>query len=236
MGEEFFEFTLAVHEGKYNVSYSIMAVIYCFGDSITYGAWDIQKSGWSARLRDYVDDIQLKDPDKYFLCYNLGIPGETTEGLVKRFEIEFNARSKEEEGEESIFIFAFGANDSVYMPEAGRFKVSKEQFVDNLGGILDMASKHSKKIVLVNITPADEVICAERYAGKDKVRLNKNVIEYNQALAELAKKKGLPLVDVYSVYEAAGPQTLLSEDGLHPNEAGHQAIFDKVKEVIDPLL
>ncbi len=213
-----------------------MAVIYCFGDSITYGAWDIQKSGWSARLRDYLDDIQLKDSSKYYLSYNLGIPGETTEGLIKRFEVEFNARSKEEEGEESIFIFAFGANDSVYMPQAGNFKVSKERFIGNLEGILNMASKHSNKIILVNITPADEAICAERYAGKDKVRLNKNVIEYNQALYELATKRGLTLVDVYSAYDAAGYKTLLSEDGLHPNETGHQVIIEKVREALDPLL
>jgi acyl-CoA thioesterase I len=213
-----------------------MAVIYCFGDSITYGAWDIKNSGWSARLRDYLDDIQLKDPAKYFLSYNLGIPGETTDGLVQRFDIEFAARSKEEEGEESIFIFAFGANDSVFMPKAGTFKVPVERFVGQMERILDTATLHSKKILLLNITPADEAVCAERYAGKDKQRLNKNVEMYNAALAELASKKNIPLVDVYSAYTSADPVTLLSEDGLHPNEAGHKVIFEKVKAALDPLL
>ncbi len=206
-----------------------MAVIYCFGDSITYGAWDIGEGGWAARLRKHLDDLQAKDPDLYFLSYNLGIPGETTDGLVKRFEAELDAR--EREGEEAIFIFAFGANDSVFLPATKEFRVPQGRFVSNLQSVLNSAAKISRKIVMLNITPADEEICARRYEGK-KLRLNKNVEEYNGLLSKLAKESNIPLVDIYSAYLAKKPSTLLSEDGLHPNDAGHQIIFDKVKEAL----
>jgi acyl-CoA thioesterase I len=119
-----------------------MAVIYCFGDSITYGAWDIKEGGWVTRLRNYFDELQLKDQTKYFLSYNLGIPGETTDGLVKRFEGELNAR--EREGEDAIFIFAFGANDSVFLPSKNGFRVSKNRFVSNLETVYDIAKKSFK--------------------------------------------------------------------------------------------
>ncbi len=211
-----------------------MAVVYCFGDSITYGAWDIRGGGWSARLRNYLDDLQEKDESLYFLSYNLGIPGETTDGLVKRFTHELNAR--EREGEEAIFIFAFGANDSVFMSGKNEFRVPKDRFVSNLQSILDQAMRISKKIILLNITPVDEALCASRYEGKDKLRLNENIEEYNALIVGLAQKSGILLVDVYSAYTNVNYKDLLSEDGLHPNEKGHQLIFEKIKQAITPLV
>ncbi len=210
-----------------------MAVVYCFGDSITYGAWDIQGGGWTNRLRAHLDDLQLKDDSLYYLCYNLGIPGDRTDGLVERFDLEFKMRQAHDKGEESIFIFAFGANDSVFRPKMGTFVVPIDRFTANLSVVIEKASKISQKIILVNVLPCDEEICARRFAIKDKVRLNSNVEAYNKALALLAADKKLPLVDVYAEYtKGTGGdfKKLLSEDGLHPNEQGHQVIFEEVKK------
>jgi lysophospholipase L1-like esterase len=213
-----------------------MAVVYCFGDSITYGAWDIQGSGWVARLRRHLDELQEKDQSLYFLSYNLGIPGETTDGLVKRFQTEYLARAKEDGEEESVFFFAFGANDSVFFKSTNEFRVSKDRFVSNLQKVIDSAKSNSKKIALVNIAPADEAVCAERFKERDKVRLNKNVEDYNRLISEIAKTNGLSLVDVYSAFVETDYKKLLSEDGLHPNEKGHQLIFEKVKVVLEKLI
>jgi lysophospholipase L1-like esterase len=212
-----------------------MAVIYCFGDSITYGAWDIKNSGWVSRLRGYLDELQEKDQSLYFLSYNLGIPGETTDGLVKRFQTEYLARAKEDGEEESVFFFAFGANDSVFFKSTNEFRVSKDRFVSNLQKVIDSAKSNSKKIALVNIAPADEAVCAKNY-GDRKLRLNKNVEAYNKLIENLAQINDCKLVDIYSAYISKSYKNLLSEDGLHPNEKGHQLIFEKVREVIDHLI
>ena len=209
-----------------------MAVIYAFGDSITYGAWDIEKSGWAARLRVFLDEKQQKDPSFYGLFYNLGIPGETTEGLIKRFVQETQARGRG--GEEAIFIFAFGANDNAYLVSKERFRVPKETYISNLDEVITKAQVISPKIILLNITPViDEANALPR---NDKVRANSYVKEYNEALGTFAKEKGLPLVDVYSVFMNAGYESLFDEDGLHPNAEGHRLIFKAVKPVIEKLL
>ena len=211
-----------------------MAVIYLFGDSITYGAWDIEGSGWTARLRKYLDEVQLKDDSKYYLCYNLGIPGETTDGLVGRFDRELSAR--ERLGEEAVFVFAFGANDSVHVPSMNGFRVPEDRFIRNMKAAIDSARTVSKNIILANITPVDEAVCASRYGAKDKVRLNKNVERYNDLIAAIAQEKMVPAVDVYRPFVDSVPKVLLSEDGLHPNEKGHQLIFELVRDALSPLL
>lgn len=209
-----------------------MAVIYCFGDSITYGAWDVQNSGWVAMLRKYLDDKQKKDDSLYYLTYNLGIPGEDTDGLVKRLESEFKARSREDE--EKIFIFAYGTNDVAYIPSKKRFQITKERFEANLEKVLSQALKISSKIILLNIVPVHEDVYNAHVEenGKDKTRRNLDIEEYNKIIAEIAQKYRATLIDNYSTFTNVGIDKLFSEDGLHPNEKGHQLIFEKVKEAL----
>jgi lysophospholipase L1-like esterase len=96
--------------------------------------------------------------------------------------------------------------------------------------------KVSNDILILNITPVDEKICATRYGAKDKVRLNKNIEEYNDLILALAKDKRIQFVEVYRPYIEACYESCLSEDGLHPNEKGHQIIFEQVKDKLNSLI
>ncbi len=216
-----------------------MAVIYCFGDSITYGAWDIKEGGWANRLRNHLDELQAKDPDLYYLTYNLGIPGENSDAFLNRFETELAARAKGGRGPagpgEAVFILAFGANDYTFIPSKNEFVVSPENFIANMQNAINIAQKTSSKILLLNITPADEVICKKNY-GDRKLRLNKNVEMYNSLLSDLAEKNNCQLIDIYSAFVSAGLVNTLSEDGLHPNDTGHTVIFEKVKNNLAKII
>ncbi|MFQ6056667.1 MAG: SGNH/GDSL hydrolase family protein, partial [Methanosarcinales archaeon] len=90
----------------------IMTRIIIFGASITYGAWD-KEGGWTRRLRKFLDKKTLSDTNTYFIIYNLGVSGDTTEDLIERVEFETKQRLKE--GEETIFIFSIGTTDSQFI-------------------------------------------------------------------------------------------------------------------------
>ena len=77
-----------------------MPNILVFGDSITYGAWD-KDGGWVQRLRKFLDE----NYEDFFVC-NLGVSGNNSDDLLKRFEFETEQRIKEEK--KTIFIFAIG--------------------------------------------------------------------------------------------------------------------------------
>ena len=59
--------------------------VFVFGDSLVYGNNDYEKGGWVNRLRLKLEGI---DPNKNSYVFNLGIPGNNTNDLVKRFDIE----------------------------------------------------------------------------------------------------------------------------------------------------
>ncbi|MBF2709905.1 SGNH/GDSL hydrolase family protein [Flavobacterium soyangense] len=63
-----------------------------FGDSITYGVYDGILGGWVDNLKKYCHWRYCNDDSKEVSIFNMGIGGETTEGLIKRFDVEFVAR------------------------------------------------------------------------------------------------------------------------------------------------
>lgn len=212
-----------------------MAQIFCFGDSITYGAWDIASSGWAQKLRMYLDKRQKEDSSLYFLTYNLGVPGETTNGLMNRFLSETKVRIREDRQEENIFIFAYGANDAAIMLNQNQFCVDAEDFKNNLENVVNQAKKFGNKILIINISPVNEELAANP-VNRNKSRLNKYIEAYNKIIKEITDSKGAYLVDVNSAFMDNDYKSLFSEDGLHPNEVGHQIMFNELLKIIKPII
>ncbi len=118
--------------------------ILIFGDSITYGACD-REGGWVQRLRKFLDEKNLTENDDFSL-YNLGVGGDNTEDILKRFEPETKARIDEEE--ETVFIFAIGINDSQFVHGKNRLRVLPEKFKNNIQVPIGAAKQFSHKIIL----------------------------------------------------------------------------------------
>ncbi len=203
-----------------------MANILIFGDSITQGFWDIE-GGWVSRLRKFLDEKFLQpDHPFYFSIFNLGIAGDTSQGLVKRFAVELKPRLDEEE--EIILIFAIGINDSYYINPENRFNVELENFKQNLITLLEQAKKYSKKIIFLGLTPIDETKTDPIPWSSMKSYKNEYVESYNNALKDFCHKNTVEFIDLL---EKLNPETDL-EDGLHPNSKGHQKIYEIVKKFL----
>lgn len=101
--------------------------ILVFGTSTTYGAWD-EEGGWVNRLRKDIDKkIIYSDYQKFVLVYNLGVSGDKSTDILKRFKSETEAR-KDRHGEEVMFLLHVGINDCIYNEALGGLEVSKEEF------------------------------------------------------------------------------------------------------------
>src|SRR3989338_9595652 len=106
-----------------------MVQILIFGDSITYGAWDIE-GGWVQRLRKYLDKKVINSNyEEYYITYNLGISGDISGDIIKRFKKETEDRLNDKEHNESvIFIFAIGTNDCLFINKTKKLNCSKEKY------------------------------------------------------------------------------------------------------------
>lgn len=191
-------------------------IICLFGDSITWGAWDPEHGGWGARLRSY-----FETNNKEVELYNCGISGDTTDGLLKRFDVECAAR------EPQIIVFAIGINDSRYINTEDNAQTPIDKFQNNFEVLLEKAKKHADKIVCLGLTRVDDSKTAPCPWKPTKFYTESFVKKYDAKIKEVCQNAGVLFLEMNDLLENSD-----LEDGLHPNPLGHEKMFLRVKEFL----
>lgn len=209
-------------------------MILVYGDSITYGAWDVEAGGWVSRLRMILD--RLPDPP---LIYNLGVSGESTDELVERFEHEsaFRIDADEDPPSRPIILFQTGANDAQYLLNSGTVRTPLNKFKTNITTLIDRAITLTlpSKVAFLSLLRVDDARVNPLPWATHLSHRNIFTDQYNDALKEACKLKTVGWIDVraaFKTYEASHGESLLA-DGLHPNTEGHQLIFATVLDFLE---
>lgn len=204
--------------------------ILLFGDSITYGAWDPEGSGWATRLRRYVDlkSLPVKH-DEYHHVYNLGVCGDNSSYLLERFERELGARRRREQA--CAIVFAIGVNDSLYFHETGLNAVTPDKFEENLEQLISLAKKYTTKIVFVGLLPVDDSkMDPVPWAPNISLR-TEHIRTYNNTVGEVCQKNKIDFIDLFDSFIQKGHLSLL-DDGIHPNQEGHAIVFEIISKAL----
>jgi lysophospholipase L1-like esterase len=150
---------------------------------------------------------------------NRGIPGQTTEHLLLRFEQDVVALKPE-----TVVILA-GTND---LAERA-LKVSIQPVLDDYAAMAEIARANGIKVIFFPILPV-------RYLPSNPIsrREPKHIEAVNTWLREFTRARGHGFVDCYSAL-AAGDGYLrpeLSTDGLHLNAAGYRILAEKLQPLL----
>lgn len=204
-----------------------MAQIIVFGDSISFGMWD-QMGGWPVRLMQHFNKRVIdSNLDEFIATYAIGIPGNTSDDLILRFEGEMNPRINTEQ--ETSIIFAIGTNDSHLINPGRKNAVALENFEHNLTRLYEMARHYAKNVCFVGLPMVDEERTDPLFWIHERSYINDEVKKYDAIVRKVSQEVGASFIDIYSEFEKQGHAKLLS-DGLHPNSHGHKIIFEKVLE------
>jgi acyl-CoA thioesterase I len=205
-----------------------------FGASVTQGYWDTD-GGWVGRLWNHYINQYLNDPKKsYISVFNLGISGDSTRELLKRVENETMARKWP--GEEFAFIISIGINDSI-IRNGNIVNMSLKEYRNNLEKIVKIAKNYSAKILLLGLQYCDEKITNPTQWDRNISYKNDRVKDFDEQIRQVAVKQKvsyLPIFDELKKRIEQGED--LYHDGIHPNNLGHQIIFDLVRPELDKLL
>ncbi len=205
--------------------------IFIFGDSIAYGAWD-REGGWVARLRKFVDDKTLSAPEDeshYHHLYNLCISGDTSTGVLNRFNAEMDARLLKEK--DCAVIFSIGTNDSQLIVATKENKTPQKQFSANISTLITKARKYTDKIVFVGPPPVDDTKVNPIPWSPEKAFISTQVTQFNASIRDICKNADIPFIDVLSVLSVKDFELIL-EDGVHPNDAGHVMLFEIIRDAL----
>lgn len=206
--------------------------IICFGDSITYGNWD-PKGGWVGRLREYLDSKSLaayKGEDLYStyytLTYNLGIPGDTSSGLLERFETELIPRFNPDE--EIIILIAIGINDSRFYKSANEYETELGVFQQNIWDLWEIAKKYTSDVAFVGLTPVDEERTDPLFWETDAIYKNEYIEKYDSVIKEFCESRQTPFIDIFNNLKDMDIKSLM-EDGIHPNQKGYEVMEEIIR-------
>ncbi len=205
--------------------------IIVYGSSISWGAWD-KEGGWVERLKKDTSTKTIESREEYYcMLYNLGISGDTSSGILRRFEKELQLRYNETD-QTLIVIFEVGINDSMYINNQKQFQVPPAVFKSNIRKLFDIAKKYTDKIVFVGGTPVVDSLLDPIPWHTGGTYKTSYVEKFNKILLNLClEKKGI-YIDIFSPFKNGDLNKLISPDGAHPNSDGHKVIYEKVKKVL----
>lgn len=188
-----------------------------FGDSTAWGAWDMEKGGWVNRLWFHVG--KRGTDEDYIEIYNCSVSGGTTDTILERFESEAEIRGA------TTLIFQTGGNDASYQATPGNFVVPIERFKKNIEEIIKRAKKITSSIVFTDLKNCDESKTTP-VPWIDIYYKNENLKKYSKIMEEVCHEQNVLFLDVPDLADNE------FEDGLHPNAAGHERIFEVVKNFL----
>ncbi len=201
----------------------MISKVLIFGDSITWGADDTELLGWANRLRKF---LQLQDEESG--VYNCGIRGDTTKGLLARFEVEANARKSYTQA--IAIVFAIGINDARIID--GQPQTDLFEFTENIEKLIEKAKVIADCVAFIGLTNVTDGKATWTDQRGTLVYTSQRVREYDQAIQQIAEKNKLPYLKMFDVLV----DTDMPDDGLHPDAHGHEKMFNRIKDFLKPYL
>ncbi|MDZ7958859.1 MAG: GDSL-type esterase/lipase family protein [Aulosira sp. DedQUE10] len=198
--------------------------IIALGDSIVYGFGDPDKGGWVEQLRR---QWMLPDSSGHVL-YNLGVRGDRTQQVAQRLEVEFRHRGELRNRVPDLIILSVGVNDSARLSHPnGRNYTDFALFESQIAELLEQAQQLCP-VVFVGMVPVDETkmpfLDCFYYNHADQYC-------YKEATKIACTQHQIPYLDIFDQWIERGEtwrHKRISDDGLHPNTLGYQALLDDV--------
>ena len=168
--------------------------------------------------------------------YNAGVGSNTTKNARDRFAQDVLAHQPR------VVVIQFGINDAAVdvwkQPPATAPRVPLAEYEQNLRWMVTTLREQQAKPVLMTTNPTRWTSKLRDLYGRPPYRPEEAdgfdapvLASYNEVVRRLAKELAVPLVDVHGAFVAKGADEHLL-DGLHPNDAGHQLITDRLMPIL----
>ncbi len=163
-------------------------------------------------------DLSTYFPNQSYV--NRGISGQTTPQMLIRFRPDAIALRPK------LVILLAGTNDIA----GNTGKTTIKQIQNNLMSIVELAKYHQIRMILASILPVSEISSATRPLIK--------IQTLNDWIRQYCAENDCVYLDYHSqmVNDRGFLQSHLSEDGLHPNEAGYKIMAPLAEAAIQKVI
>lgn len=217
-----------------------MKNILIFGASGLHGVGGA-RGGWADRLKTGLHNEMYGNDGAGEFCevYELGIPGTMLSDTLARFEAEVRARVRKLDPDQTYIIFSCGTNDAKAVDQIDNHPISPDDFAANVHALIHLTKEYSNHILGVGIVPVDESKTLPKesaVSGRLSFFSNQRLKQFEEALGRVCEAEQVQFVPLFDGVPADWTQTHLWRDGLHPNDQGHDWIYERVEPSLRAML
>lgn len=194
----------------------------CFiGDSHTLGTNDDDFLGWPGRVMQ-----RERQAGHDLTMYNLGIRGDTSRMIEKRWRAEAEARLPAENPRS--LVFSFGCNDMAM--QDGELRNSPEIAAASAKRIISAAKAWLPTLWVSPLPLNDDDMPYSSAPGRARFLSTSRNAQLSDTFQLIAKELDVPYLDLITPLSAHSdwPKYFVKGDGVHPKGAGYAMIAEHV--------
>lgn len=213
-----------------------MIQIFLLGSSNVYGV-GAENSGWGDLLKQALHKKMYSSGgvgEKYEV-YNFSKSGANIGFVLKTFPEQLKEYGR---NHKVITVVSVGGNNAKAENKPDNFVSTIEEYSKDMSQLLDMLKKSSNHVIAVSAGYYDESKTNPKHnplTGGKSYFTNARSKMFSNRFKELCEKRQITLI-TDGMSEEEWKEKYLFTDGLHPNQAGHQLISQKVLEQLDKIL
>ncbi|MEK7570789.1 MAG: SGNH/GDSL hydrolase family protein [Patescibacteria group bacterium] len=208
-----------------------MTQIFIFGASIVYGV-GAEEAGWADLIKRNIHNrmYSKNGTGEKFEVYNFGNPDAKIEFILKTFEEQIENYGKDGK---KIVVLSIGMNNAKAVGNPDNYVTKIDEYKNQLKKLFQQMKLKVDHVLCVGLTSVDEQKTTPKSNGS--YFRNQRIEQFNSTFREVCIEMGITFVDILSEQQVCG-QACLYKDGVHPNQKGHQLIFEKIFPQIKSLL
>jgi lysophospholipase L1-like esterase len=215
----------------------MMTQVFILGSSMVYGVGG-SHGGWADLIKQHLHQKMYGDDalgEKYEI-YNFGKSGATIDFVKDTFMSQLGAYGRKQK---TVIVLAVGGNNTKAEEQPDNFVSTPEEYEKEMRELLALLKENSDGLIFVG---------SNNYVDETKTNPKRNPLtggrsyftnSRRQKFAGIVKQicadLDVTLVDV-TVEKEKWLSSYIYKDGLHPNDAGHQLIFEAIKPALDKHL
>jgi len=203
--------------------------IFILGSSSAYGV-GAEDRGWGDQIKKYFHAKMFSSQGigERYEVYNFAKSGATIDFVIDIFPRRLKEYGR---GDKPVVVLDVGGNNSKAEGKPDNFVSTPEEYTQELKKLVTVLKSESNKVIFVCKGFVDETRTNPKHnplTGHVSYFTNSRRKQFESITKQICEENGLIFVEL-GVEEGEWVEKYLYTDGLHPNQAGHNLIFDAIK-------
>ena len=213
-----------------------MKQLFFFGASCVYGV-GASDAGFADIIKQLYHRKMYGDGGvgESYEVFTFGKSGATIDFVSDTFEKLLKMFQREEK---SVAVLSIGFNNTRATDRPDKYDCTTESYKQQMSVLLDVIKHKTKHLICLGYWYVDEAKTAPEeslFSGSISYFYNERIQEFNGICKSLCMEKNITFVTI-PVAKEEWLEKYLYDDGLHPNQKGHQLIADTLLPVIEKEL